>query len=234
MKIKDTVFSFEDALRFLEEDVKPQLGDGEPLAVFDTLKKEESLPKQVTSARGTAMYIKVAYKGRRGGKYREVALHAVMTLVLKLVQSLKSVRLLNIQADGGLQVVFDTPMKKDVEDVITLSAQVRSINHVVLKKLGLNQDEQEITVGMDYGTISSYNAEEELEEKFYAGDCMETAQRLTGLKQDCVVISETIFINLSDDMQKNLFASYGTEGDLKYHYSPLINIRMNKWVVENQ
>lgn len=234
MKIKDTEFSFEESLRFLEEDVKPQLNDGEPIAVFDTLRKGEALSMQVTSVRCTAMYIDVVYKGQMGGKYKECALHAVMTLILRLVQSSKSIRLLNIQADGGLLVVFDTPMKKDVEDIITLSAQVRSVNHVVLKKLGMRQDEQEITVGLDYGIISSYNAEDELDEKFYAGGCMVAAKQLTRAKKNCVVISETIYINLSEDMQKNLFVNHDEEGDLKYYYAPLINIRMNKWVEEQK
>ena len=55
-----------------------------------------------------------------------------------------------------------------------------------------------------------------------------------GVKKDCVLISEDIFINLSDDMKKDLFDRQGEEEGLKYHYSRLINTMMQKWVEEQR
>ena len=219
----------------MEEEVKPQLSDGEPIAVLDTIANADGLLKQVAAANCTAMYVKVVFKGERGVKYKECALHGMMSLTLKIVQSSKNIRLLNIQAEGGLMAVFDTPMKKDVEEMISLAAQVRSANDVVLTKLGMSLDNQEVTVGLDYGPVSSYNGEEgKIEEKFFAGQSMVTAKKLTALKDGWVIISDNIFINLSEDMQKNLFTYHKEEEETKYHYSPLINTRMQKWVDEHQ
>lgn len=234
MKINHTEFSFEESLRFLEEDVAPQLGDGEPIAVCDTLTEADLLPKQVTSANCTAMYVKVAYKAVRSAKYKECAYHAAMNLILKIVQSTNTLRLLNIQADGGLLAVFDTPMKKHIEEVINLSAMIRSVNGVVLTKLKQDLSSQVVTVGMDFGSVLCYNNKESLEEKFFSGDAMLVAKQLADMKEDYVVISESIFINLTEDMQKNLFANNDIVEGNRYHFSPLINIKMHKWVEEQQ
>ncbi len=234
MKINHTEFSFEESLRFLEEDVAPQLGDGEPIAVCDTLTEADLLPKQVTSANCTAMYVKVTYKAVRSAKYKECAYHAAMNLILKIVQSTNTLRLLNIQADGGLLAVFDTPMKKHIEEVINLSAMIRSVNGVVLTKLKQDLSSQVVTVGMDYGSVLCYNNKESLEEKFFSGDAMLVAKQLADMKEDYVVISESIFINLTEDMQKNLFANNDIVEGNRYHFSPLINIKMHKWVEEQQ
>lgn len=233
MKINHTDFSFEESLRFLEEDVASQLGDGEPIAICDTLTEADLLPKQVTSANCTAMYVKVIYKSVRSVKYKECAYHAAMNLILKIVQSTETLRLLNIQADGGLLAVFDTPMKKQIEEVINLSAMIRSVNAVVLTTLKQDLSSQVVTVGLDYGAVLCFNnAKDSLEEKFFAGDAMLTAKQLTDLKEDYVVISNSIYINLSEDWQKNLFVSHDIVENNKYHFAPLINIRMHKWVTE--
>lgn len=234
MKIKHTEFSFEESLKFLQEEVAPQLNDGEPIAVFDKLAETGELPNQVVAANCTAMYVKVTYKGVRGEKYRECARHGVMNLVLRIVQSTQSLRLLEIQADGSLLAVFDTPMKKEVEEIVNVAAQVRSVNEVVLTKLNQNLTDQVVTVGMDYGQVTSYNTGDALEEKFFAGSSMLIAKQLTDLREDCVIISDNIYINLSDDFQNRLFVSHDMRGDVKYHYAPLINIRMHKWVLEQQ
>ncbi len=234
MKIRETEFSFEDSLRFLEEDVAPQLGDGEPIAVCDTLTEDDLLSKQVTSVNCTVMYAKVTYKSLRSAKYKECAYHATMALILKIVQSTKTLRLLNIQADGGLLAVFDTPMKKHIEEVINLAAQIRSVNGVVLTKLRQDLSSQVVTVGLDYGLVTCYNTGASLEELFFAGDAILAAKQLNSLKEDFVVISDSIFINLSEDWQQNLFVSHDMVEGKKYHYAPLINIRMHKWVEERK
>ena len=213
----------------------PLLGDGDSIVVCETLTAADLLPKQVTSANCTAMYVKVTNKAVRSAKYKECAYHAAMNLILKIIQSPETLRLLNIQADGGLLAVFDTPMKKHIEEVITLSAMIRSVNAVVLTKLKQDLSSQVVTVGLDYGAVLCYNnTKGSLEEKFFAGDAMLIAKQLADLKEDHVVISNSIYINLSEDMQKKLFISDGIIDGNRYHFSPLINIRMNKWVEEQR
>ena len=232
MKIKNTAFSFEESLRFLEKDMAPQQVDGKQIGVCDTLTVEDLYPQRVTSVNSTIMYVKITYKGELSVKHKEYAYHAAMNLILKIVQSVKTLRLLNIQADGSLMAVYDTPMKKQIEEVINLSAQVRSINEVVLLKLNQNLANQIVTVGLHYGTIVTYNTEAPLEEMFFAGEGMTFAKQLTELREDCILISEGIYINLSEEMQKNLFENQSSVNGEKYYYAPLINIGMHKWVEE--
>ena len=123
--------------------------------------------------------------------------------------------------------------KKDVEDIINLSAQVRSINEVVLKKFHImDLAAQVVTVGIDYGPVTCYCAGTSLDEYYLAGQSIETAKLLSSTTQDCVNISNNIYINLPEDMTSRLFTNQGFVENLKYYYSPLINIRMRKWVAE--
>lgn len=233
MKIKNTEFSFEESLMFLEENIIPQLGDGEPMAVCDTLTEDDLLPQKVTSVNCTAMYVKVTNKTLRNSKNKECAFHAAMNLILKVVQSAKTLRLLNIQADGGLLAVFDTPMKKQIEEVVNLSALIRSVNGVVLTKLNQELSSQTVTVGLDYGEITCYNMEKPLEEQFFAGDAMRIVKQFIDLREDNVVISDSIYINLNENWKNNLFVNHGTFEGKSYHFAPLINIKMHKWVLEH-
>ena len=232
MKIDNTDFSFDESLKYLDELVV-QLQDTPEIPVCNTLTDEDLPPRTVVAVNCTAMCIKVNNKTVKDGKVKEYILHAAMNLIIKILASSKTIKHLHLQADGGLLAIFDTPMKRDVEDVINLSAQVRSINEVVLKKFHImDLAAQVVTVGIDYGPVTCYCAGTSLDEYYLAGQSIETAKLLTSATQDCVNISNNIYINLPEDMTTKLFTSQGFVENMKYYYSPLINIRMRKWVAE--
>lgn len=232
MKIDNTDFSFDESLKYLDELVV-QLNDAPEIPVCNALTDEDLPPRTVVAVNCTAMCIKVNNKSVKDGKVKEYILHAAMNLIIKILASSKTIKHLHLQADGGLLAIFDTPMKKDVEDIINLSAQIRSINEVVLKKFHImDLAAQVVTVGIDYGPVTCYCAGTSLDEYYLAGQSIETAKLLTSATQDCVNISNNIYINLPEDMTSKLFTSQGFVENLKYFYSPLINIRMRKWVVE--
>ena len=232
MKIENTNFSFDESLKYLDELVI-QLKDVSEIPVYNTLSDEDLPPRTVVTVNCTSMCIKVNNTSIKEGKVKEYILHAAMNLIIKILASTKTIRHLHLQADGGLLAVFDTPMKKDVEDIINLSAQVRSINEVALKKFHImDLAAQVVTVGIDYGPVTCYCAGTSLDEYYLAGQSIETAKLLSSATQDCVNISNNIYINLPEDMTSKLFTSQGFVEDLKCYYSPLINIRMRKWVAE--
>lgn len=223
-------FSFEDALRHLDEVVQQMTGET-PIPHCDTLTEEDMLPGKLVQVNCTAMYVRVANKTLEG-KVKDFAFHSAMNLIMKIVMDSYAFKRMEFQAEGGLVVLFDTPMKKDVEEIINVSAQVRSINEVVLQKLGQNLLGQIVTVGIDFGPIEGYCIGNSIEEYYFAGETIETAKRLAGVKEDCVLISEDIFINLPENMTTELFDRQGEAEGMKYHYSRLINTMMQKWVEE--
>lgn len=232
MKIENTDFSFGESLKYLDELVA-QLNDIPEIPVYNTLSDEDLPQRSVVTVNCTAMCIKVNNKSVKDGKVKEYILHAAMNLIIKILAGSKTIKHLHLQADGGMLAIFDTPMKKDVEDIINLSAQVRSINEVVLKKFHImDLAAQVVTVGIDYGPVTCYCAGTSLDEYYLAGQSIETAKLLSSTTQDCVNISNNIYINLPEDMTSKLFTSQGFVENLKYYYSPLINIRMRKWVAE--
>ncbi len=232
MKIENTDFSFDESLKYLDELVV-QLKDVPEIPVYNTLTDEDLPQRTVVAINCTAMCIKVNNKSVKDGKVKEYILHAAMNLIIKILASSKTIKHLHLQADGGLLAIFDTPMKKDVEEIINLSAQVRSINEVVLKKFHImDLAAQVVTVGIDYGPVTCYCTGTSLDEYYLAGQSIETAKLLSSASQDCVNISNNIYINLSEDMTTKLFNAQGSVDNLKYYYSPLINIRMRKWVTE--
>lgn len=233
MKIENKEFSFEESLIFFDE-LAVLMKDRKDMYVCDTMTKEDLLTKDVSLVHCTVLYIKVNNQRIKDIKLKEYVYQAAMTQIVKILRSSKSLRHLDVQADGGLMALFDTPMKKEIVEVINLSAQVRSINEVVLKKFSLEPSSQTVTEGMEYGTVGCYKDDEALEDVFFSGDGTATAKHLASAREDCVNISQSIYINLTEDMQTKLFANEAVYQDVKYHFAPLINIRMRRWVVEGK
>lgn len=225
-------FSFEDALKHLDE-VAQQMTEEVPIPHCDTLTDEAMLPGRLVQVNCTAMYVRVV-NNTLEGNVKVFAFHTAMNLIMKIVLSSYAFRRMEFQTDGGLVVLFDTPMKKDVEEIINVSARVRSINGVVLQKLKQDLQGQIVTVGIDFGPIEGYCTGDSIVEYYFAGETIETAKQLTDVETDCVVISEDIFINLPENMTTELFGRKGESEGLKYHYSRLINTMMQKWVDEQQ
>lgn len=221
-------FSFEDALKHLDEVVQ-QMKEETPIPHCDTLTDGDMLQGRLVQVNCTAMYVRVANKTLEG-KVKDFAFHSAMNLIMKIVLDSYAFRRIEFQTDGGLVVLFDTPMKKDVEEVINVSAQVRSINEVVLQKLGQNPMGQIVTIGIDFGPIEGYCTGDSILDYYFAGETIETAKQLAREKKGNVVISEDIFINLPEEMTTKLFQSHNFLGPIKYYYAPLINIGMRKWV----
>jgi hypothetical protein len=233
MKIRKNEFSFEESLKYLDEFAQ-QMIDIKGLRVFRNIETDEMPVEQIVKVFCAAMNIKVIKKFSHAGYHMEFVYAGVVSQILGVLQSSNLLQHVDMQADGGILALLNAPMKKDVEDIINLAAQVRSINDVVLKKFRLPLGEQVISVGIDYGPISYFASSYTNLEGIFYGNAIVRAKILADAKEDSVNISEDIYMNLSEDMQKNLFVNKEMTGELKYYFSQLINIRMRKWVVENK
>lgn len=234
MEVKKDDFSFEESLKYLDS-IASQLHDGVEIPELHSMQAGDFMPNKVIKVFGTAMYIKVTNNmlGTNCFKSRQYAVNTVTNLILKILQTNKMLTHLNQQTDGSLLVVYDTPMKKDVEDMINLAGQVRSINEVAMKKFHLEMSDQTVSIGMDYGPIYTYSSGESFIGSICTGVPLKAAKVLAECKEDNVIISDDIYINLPEDLRKHLFQNEDVERNIKYHYSPLINLRMRKWVMEH-
>lgn len=233
MKIRKNEFSFEESLKYLDEFAQ-QMIDIKGLRLFRNIYTDGMPVEQIVKVFCAAMNIKVIKKFSHPGYHMEFVYAGAISQILGVLQSSSLLQHVDMQADGGILALLNAPMKKDVEDIINLAAQVRSINDVVLRKFHLPLGEQVISVGIDYGPISYFaSAYTNLEGIFY-GNAIVRAKMLADAKEDSVNVSEDIYMNLSDEMKQNLFKENDMMGETRYYHSPLINIRMRKWVVENQ
>ena len=233
MKINKTEFSFEESLKYLDE-LGQQLTDGESIPEIHNLRVEELPVHMVVTAYCATMYIRVIRLLNDDGKENEYAFHGTISQIVKLLESSEILRHLDLQADGSIMAIFDTPMKKNVEELIIMAAQVRSINDVVLTKFHMDLGRQHCAVGLDYGPVSYFATGNSSIDPICVSATMKWAKQLAEQREDSVIISYDIFINLSEDMQKNLFINNAILNKLKYHYAPLINIRKDKWVKDNR
>ena len=233
MKIEKNAFSFEESLKYLEK-LAQQMTESQGLRVFRNVEMDELPVENVVKVFCVAMSIKVKPKLERTTFHMDYVYAGVVSQIFSIVQSSILLRKVEMQADGGILVLFDTPMKKDVEEVINIAAQVRSINDVVLRKFHMPLDEQVISVGIDYGPISYFSSIYTNYDGLFFGNSIMRAKKLAEVKTDSVNISEDIYMNLSEETQRNLFVNKEMNGEMAYYCSQLINIRMRKWVVENK
>lgn len=233
MKVEKNEFSFEESLKYLDR-LGAELNETDGLRVFRSMDKDELPMDKVVKVFCVAMSVKIINRFSHSGFHMDYVYAGTISQILHVLKSCRQVRQIDMQADGGILALFDAPMKKDVEDIINISAQIRSIRDVVLTKFRLPLDEQLISVGIEFGPVSYFASVYSEMEGICYGSAIGRAKMLADAREDCVNISEDIYGNLSEDMQNKLFVNRDTTRELKYYFAPLINIRMRKWVLEQR
>lgn len=233
MKVEKNDFSFEESLKYLDQ-LGTEMIEAEGLRAYRSMDKDELPMDKVVKVFCVAMSIKIINKFNHTSFHMDYMYAGTVSQILHILNSARQVRQIEMQADGSILVLFDAPMKKDVEDIINLSAQIRSMKDVVLTKFRMPLDELLISVGIEFGPVSFFSSVYSHMEGICYGNAIKRAKLLADAREDCVNISDDIYGNLSEDMQKKLFVNRDTAGELTYYFAPLINIRMRKWVLEQR
>lgn len=234
MKTDKRDFSFEESLKYLD-DLAAQMIDDQEFLSFRAIEKGELPVDKAIKVFGVAMNIRLTQKFSHDiVYYKEYVLMATISQIVSIARSMDSLRSLEMQSDGSILALFDTPMKNDVEDVVNMAAQMRSINDVVLQKFRVPLGEQVVSIGLDYGPLTYLESTKLGCDSIYHGTAISFAVIMAKAKEDSVNITDDIFVNLSEEMQKNLFQGEDSLGEVRYHHSPLINIRMRKWILEQR
>lgn len=137
--------------------------------------------------------------------------------------------------------VFETPLKKDVDNVISVAAKLNSmvkiLNYKFRKK---NYSEISIGIGIDDGRalmIKAGYSGSGINDVIWMGDVVNSACHLCNKAgrngRKVIIISSVIYSNLNEDNQ-SLFNSYFDYASSTTNYEgDIINTYMDKWYEEN-
>lgn len=136
-------------------------------------------------------------------------------------------------AANYLRFVYDTPLKKDLNEALDDAARIKTLALVVSKKAKQKRYPLiKASVGMDYGavTLLPVNLHDYRFSRFvWMGEAVKKAEELAGKADDDIVISPIVWKNLTENNRKLFEAEYllGT-----FYRGKIVNIAMNNWVTK--
>lgn len=135
--------------------------------------------------------------------------------------------------------VFDTPKKRDVDEVISVSAKLNSMVKILkykLRKKGYS--EISVGIGIDYGRalmVKAGYSGSGINDVIWMGDVVNSSCHLCNKAgrdyRQVIIISQAVYNNLNEHNQ-GLFSSY-LDGWTTYYEGNIIDIYMEEWYKEN-
>ncbi len=136
-------------------------------------------------------------------------------------------------AEKYLRLVYDTPLKKDLNEALDDAARIKTLALVVSKKAKQKRMPLiKASVGMDYGavTLLPVNLHDNRFSKFiWMGESVKRAEELAGKADDDIVISTIVWKNLTENNRKLFEAEYLLS---TFYRGKIVNIAMNNWVIK--
>ena len=135
--------------------------------------------------------------------------------------------------------VFETPLKSDVDNIISVAAQLNSMINILNYKLKKKQyDIINVGIGIDYGRalmVKAGYSGSGINEIVWMGDVVNTACHLANkagrIFRKTIIVTENIYCNLNDD-NKDLLSSY-IDGQVVRYEGDIIRTDMEDWYKEN-
>lgn len=135
--------------------------------------------------------------------------------------------------------VFETPKKRDIDEVISVAASLNSMIKILNYKLGKKGYSQiDVGIGIDYGRalmVKAGYSGSGISEVIWMGDVVNSACHLCGKAgrngRKTIVISDCIYGNINEHNQ-GLFKEFYEMWD-KYYEGNIINTYMEEWYKEN-
>jgi len=132
--------------------------------------------------------------------------------------------------------VFETPQKSDIDDVISVAAQLNSMIKILNYKLRKkNYSEIEVGIGVDYGRalmIKAGYSGSSINDVIWMGDVVNSACHLCNKagrdSRKPVIISSCIYNNINEE-NKKLFSKIYSYYLTDEYEGNIINIAMDEW-----
>lgn len=137
--------------------------------------------------------------------------------------------------------VFETPLKEDVDNVISVAAKLNSMIKILNYKLGKKDySEIEVGIGIDYGRalmIKAGYSGSGINDVIWMGDVVNSACHLCNKAgrngRKVIIVSSVIYSNLNEHNQ-SLFNSYfDYESSTTKYEGDIINTCMDEWYKEH-
>lgn len=137
--------------------------------------------------------------------------------------------------------VFDTPQKTDIDEVISVSAQLNSMIKILNYKLRKKSySEIAVGIGVDYGRalmVKAGYSGSGINDVIWMGNVVNSACHICNRAgrngRQTLIISSCIYSNINDH-NKGLFNEYFDYNTMeKYYEGDIINISMEEWYKEH-
>lgn len=163
---------------------------------------------------------------------------AFLSECVAIMNSWEMCKELNINGDC-VWGVFETPKKSNVDDVISVAAQLNSMIKILNYKLKKkNYDTLAVGIGIDYGRalmVKAGYSGSGINEIVWMGDVVNTACHLANEAgrgyRNTIIVTGNIYCNLNDH-HKRLLSSYN-DGQTKRYEGDIIRNNMEDWYKEN-
>ena len=163
---------------------------------------------------------------------------AFLSECVAIMNSWKMCKEININGDC-VWGVFETPLKSDIDNIISVAAQLNSMINILNYKLKKKQyDIINVGIGIDYGRalmVKAGYSGSGINEIVWMGDVVNTACHLANkagrIFRKTIIVTENIYCNLNDD-NKDLLSSY-IDGQVVRYEGDIIRTDMEDWYKEN-
>ena len=215
----------------------------------DYVDNENSIPSRdkLTYKNGyyvnvTALFIDIVDSSKLTDGHKRPTLakmyRAFLSECVAIMNSWDMCKEININGDC-VWGVFETPRKADVDNVISVSAQLYSMIKILNYKLKKKKyDTISVGIGIDDGralTVKAGYSGSGINDIVWMGDVVNTACHLANKAgrgdRNPIIITEQIYSNLNDK-HKSFFSSY-TDGQITRYEGKIIRNDMEAWYKEN-
>lgn len=163
---------------------------------------------------------------------------AFLSECVAIMNSWEMCKEININGDC-VWGVFETPKKSDVDNVISVAAQLNSMVKILNYKLKKkNYDTIAVGIGIDYGCalmVKAGYSGSGINEVVWMGDVVNTACHLANKAgrgiRNRIIVTEQIYSKLNDD-HKGMLSSY-TYGTITRYEGNIVRTSMENWYKEN-
>lgn len=190
----------------------------------------------------TAVFIDIVNSSKLTDGHKRPTLakmyRAFLSECVAIMNSWEMCKEININGDC-VWGVFETPLKSDVDNIISVVAQLNSMINILNYKLKKKQSEViNVGIGIDYGRalmVKAGYSGSGINEIVWMGDVVNTACHLANKAsrgiRNRVIVTERIYSNLNDE-HKGMLSSY-TDGTIKRYEGNIIRVSMENWYKEN-
>lgn len=190
----------------------------------------------------TAVFIDIVNSSKLTDGHKRPTLakmyRAFLSECVAIMNSWKMCKEININGDC-VWGVFETPLKSDIDNIISVAAQLNSMINILNYKLKKKQyDIINVGIGIDYGRalmVKAGYSGSGINEIVWMGDVVNTACHLANkagrIFRKTIIVTENIYCNLNDD-NKDLLSSY-IDGQVVRYEGDIIRTDMEDWYKEN-